>query len=62
MDGSLPYYVPKGFSFSGKVRRYYMSAEVDEWDYAPSGESPCTIAERYFLNESQAGIIGLVFP
>ncbi|KAF2095204.1 Cupredoxin [Rhizodiscina lignyota] len=37
MDSSLPYYVPEGFHFSGNVRKYYVAAEVDAWDYAPSG-------------------------
>jgi hypothetical protein len=36
MDGKLPYYQPKGFNFSGNIRRYYVAAEVDTWDYAPS--------------------------
>lgn len=37
MNGELPYYVPTNFSFSGNVRRYYVAAEVETWDYAPSG-------------------------
>jgi hypothetical protein len=36
MDGQLPYYQPTGFNFSGNIRRYYVAAEVDTWDYAPS--------------------------
>jgi len=39
MDGKLPYYQPMGFNFSGNIHRYYVAAEVDTWDYAPSGES-----------------------
>lgn len=38
MDGKLPYYQPLGFNFSGTVRRYYVAAEVDTWDYAPTGK------------------------
>jgi hypothetical protein len=37
MDGQLPYYVPSNFNFSGNVRRYYVAAEIETWDYAPSG-------------------------
>ena len=37
MDGKLPYYVPRGFQFSGKVRRYFMAAEIQPWDYTPTG-------------------------
>ncbi|KAK9364966.1 Cupredoxin [Lipomyces kononenkoae] len=37
MDGTLPDYTPPGFNFSGNVRRYYMAAEIDTWDYAPTG-------------------------
>ena len=37
MDGRLPYYQPTGFNFSGNIRRYYIAAEIDTWDYAPSG-------------------------
>lgn len=40
LDGELPYYVPPNFSFSGNVRRYYVAAEVDTWDYAPTGKAP----------------------
>ena len=39
MDGKLPYYQPQGFTFSGNIRRYYVAAEVDTWDYAPTGKS-----------------------
>ena len=39
MDGHLPYSVPTSFNFSGNVRRYYVAAEVDTWDYAPTGTS-----------------------
>ncbi|KAJ8096638.1 Cupredoxin [Lipomyces tetrasporus] len=37
MDGMLPSYTPPGFNFSGNTRRYYMAAEIDTWDYAPTG-------------------------
>jgi manganese oxidase len=37
MDGSLPYYTPEGFNFSGNIRRYYVSAEITPWNYAPTG-------------------------
>lgn len=37
MDGHLPYYQPRGFNFTGNVRRYYVAAEIDTWNYAPSG-------------------------
>lgn len=37
MDGHLPYSTPKGFEFTGNVRRYYVAAEYVTWDYAPSG-------------------------
>ncbi|KAK9384413.1 Cupredoxin [Lipomyces mesembrius] len=36
MDGMLPPYIPAGFNFSGNTRRYYMAAEIDTWDYAPT--------------------------
>jgi hypothetical protein len=39
MDGELPYWVPSNFHFSGNIRRYYVAAEVETWDYAPSGMS-----------------------
>jgi hypothetical protein len=37
LNGQLPYYVPPTFHFSGNVRRYYVAAEIDPWDYAPTG-------------------------
>jgi hypothetical protein len=40
MDGKLPYYQPQGFNFSGTIRRYYVAAEVETWNYAPSGKPP----------------------
>jgi hypothetical protein len=40
MDGKLPYYQPTGFNFSGNIRRYYIAAEIDTWDYAPTGTPP----------------------
>lgn len=36
MNGQLPYYVPEGFNFSGNIRRYYISAEIDTWNYGKS--------------------------
>jgi extradiol dioxygenase family protein len=39
LNGQLPYYVPPTFQFSGNVRRYYVAAEVDTWDYAPTGKA-----------------------
>jgi hypothetical protein len=39
MDDHLPYSVPTTFNYSGTVRRYYVAAEIDTWDYAPSGTS-----------------------
>jgi hypothetical protein len=38
MDGHLPYSTPKGFNFTGNVRRYYVTAEYINWDYAPTGK------------------------
>jgi hypothetical protein len=38
MDGKLPYYQPQGFNFSGTIRRYYVAAEIETWNYAPSGK------------------------
>jgi hypothetical protein len=40
MDGSLPSFIPKDFQHSGNVRRYYVSAEIVPWNYAPSGNLP----------------------
>lgn len=39
MDGQLPSQnsIPTNFKFSGNVRTYYVSAELTEWNYAPSG-------------------------
>lgn len=37
MNGKLPQFVPEGFQFSKNVRRYYISSEIDTWDYVPSG-------------------------
>ncbi|OKL60048.1 hypothetical protein UA08_04972 [Talaromyces atroroseus] len=37
MNDRLPYTIPNGFSFSGNIRRYYVAAEVDQWNYAPTG-------------------------
>ena len=37
LNGELPYYVPPTFTFSGRVRRYYVAAEVEPWDYVPTG-------------------------
>lgn len=33
MDDQLPYYTPEGFNFSGNIRRYYVAAEIDTWNY-----------------------------
>ena len=38
MNGHLPYSTPKGFNFTGNVRRYYVAAEYVNWDYAPTGK------------------------
>ena len=38
MNGHLPYSTPKGFEFTGNVRRYYVAAEYVNWDYAPTGK------------------------
>jgi hypothetical protein len=46
MDGSLPYYVPKGFNFSGNVRQYYVAVEIETWNYAPSGTTPFSLLLR----------------
>lgn len=40
MDGELPSFVPTDFYSSGNVRKYYVRAEIDEWDYIPSGTLP----------------------
>jgi hypothetical protein len=40
LNGELPYFVPPNFEFSGNVRRYYVAAEVETWDYAPTGKAP----------------------
>lgn len=37
LNGELPYYVPTNFNFSGTVRRYFIAAEIETWDYAPTG-------------------------
>ncbi|KAI7287602.1 Cupredoxin [Hortaea werneckii] len=37
LDGQLPSPTPLGYNFSGNVRRYYVAAEEEEWDYAPTG-------------------------
>ena len=37
MDGTLPSYVPPDFHYSGTIRRYFLAAEIQPWDYAPSG-------------------------
>ncbi|KAK3076949.1 hypothetical protein LTS18_011579 [Coniosporium uncinatum] len=36
-DRALPEQVPFNFNFSGTVRTYYMTSEVLDWDYAPTG-------------------------
>lgn len=37
MDGALPHFTPSDFHFSGQVRRYYIAAEQETWDYIPTG-------------------------
>lgn len=49
LDGHLPYYVPPSFTFSGRVRRYYVAAEVEPWDYAPTG-TPILPATLVLMN------------
>jgi hypothetical protein len=55
MDGSLPYYTPEGFEFSGNIRRYYVSAEITTWDYTPSGKSFKVSSEVFGLICSTTG-------
>jgi manganese oxidase len=66
MDSQLPYYQPRGFNFSGNIRRYYVAAEIDTWNYAPSGMyttlilPDLNIKSLKLTGESlQDGIIGL---
>ena len=51
MDGHLPSYVPPNFHFSGNVRRYYVAAEIDTWDYAPTGTSSLIDHVALLLNK-----------
>jgi len=37
MNGILPSFTPSDFHFSGNIRRYYIAAEQETWDYIPSG-------------------------
>ena len=37
MNGALPNIIPTDFHNSGNVRRYYIAAEEETWDYLPSG-------------------------
>lgn len=37
MNAMLPSPTPSNFHFNGTVRRYYITAEEIQWDYAPSG-------------------------
>lgn len=37
LNGKLPSIIPSDFTFSGNVRTYYIRAEQDTWDYAPTG-------------------------
>lgn len=37
LDKHLPAYTPADFHFSGNIRKYYITAEEIDWDYAPSG-------------------------
>ena len=36
-NGALPNIIPTDFHYSGQVRRYYIAAEEEIWDYLPSG-------------------------
>lgn len=63
MDGVPPAYLPPGFHSSGITRKYYIAAEEEEWDYAPTGKLNITI-KSYFkrLIVYQGGITGLAYP
>jgi len=37
LDGKLPSTLPTDFTYSGKVRKFYITAEQVTWDYVPSG-------------------------
>jgi len=37
MNDTLPAILPTDFSFSGNIRRYYITAEQVSWNYAPTG-------------------------
>lgn len=37
MIGDLPDIIPTDFHYSGQIRRYYIAAERETWDYFPSG-------------------------
>lgn len=37
MDGKLPSTLPTDFTYSGKVRKFYIAAEQVTWDYTPTG-------------------------
>lgn len=37
LDGSLPNPTPSNFKFSGNVRKHYIAAEEEDWNYAPTG-------------------------
>lgn len=66
VDGKLPAYTSqkgfqKDFHFSGNVRTYYLTAEKEEWDYAPTGWDNW---EGVPLNESvhaKSGSIGFKY-
>ncbi len=36
-NGALPNIIPTDFHYSSQVRRYYIAAEEETWDYFPSG-------------------------
>jgi hypothetical protein len=37
LDGNLPSPTPDNFHFSGNARKFYIAAEEEDWDYAPTG-------------------------
>lgn len=37
LNGQVPYGAPIDFKFSGNFRRYYIAADEETWDYAPTG-------------------------
>ena len=57
MDGKLPAATPLGFQWNGVPRRYYVSAEQVEWDYAPTGVSRIDVC-CYGVHVLTAHIVG----